>query len=666
MSQQLANSRRILPKATFTPLRVARTEDAGGNAIVRAALLRQLSISPDEVSRLKESLTETDLQTTLDLLVQHNEFVTGSPMDGAAALVMLPAKVLIGIIGALRAQREKDLAKAESELAVLPPADPPRVIIQRTGGWDISKWEPRPIRDPKAEAIATARQKVRQLKELVGSCQTVSKQLTDPPPEPLGILFLEKIVLTPMSTERGELVYSLPLAPKEKVTLSHKEWRVRQEEFTQAVQDSFERYSEQGVTEATELAQSMTDVSFRSIASSATTTTHSGESGYAAGTNVTISKQEDATSTLEDITQRQMSRTQSAAHARTVTARASARSVQEHKISFTTTTVAGAEDFTARVLENAAGDKTMRVDYFRVMRRWKVELQRIGLRLTYSVVLPDPAYELRQPYLELQQLEAAIGSGFVFDLPPGQITNSTWQALGDQFGVTLPPPPTTPDGEEAWRSRTWEILRAAAQVRFAASEEQARRRRDMLRAALVNSDSLRLRRLEKEQLMFLVLKWLFPPLNSNSPAPDDTEQFSVGWQDSLEYGDYIRFVHEAIDWDNLLVNLYPYFWQPSASSEKLLLTHPDPLHREFLRAGAAKVVLTIRPGHEEAVLALLDTGKKMDALPERHRFKRVLDEVAKAHARFASMESEVESLSSWEECTPTGALDIEVVVRPIT
>ena len=48
----------------------------------------------------------------------------------------------------------------------------------------------------------------------------------------VGLLHLERLVMTPGAVERGELLYSLPLAPRETVTLSHKEWTLREEEYS--------------------------------------------------------------------------------------------------------------------------------------------------------------------------------------------------------------------------------------------------------------------------------------------------------------------------------------------------------------------------------------------------------------------------------------------------
>ena len=62
--------------------------------------------------------------------------------------------------------------------------------------------------------------------------------------------------MTPVGVEHGELVHSVPLAPKETVNVAH---RVMEAPSTQTFenlsQDSFEGFSEQGVSEKSDLAQ---------------------------------------------------------------------------------------------------------------------------------------------------------------------------------------------------------------------------------------------------------------------------------------------------------------------------------------------------------------------------------------------------------------------------
>ena len=107
---------------------------------------------------------------------------------------------------------------------------------------------------------------------------------------------------------------------------------------------------------------------------------------------------------------------------------------------------------------------------------------------------------------------------------------------------------------------------------------------------------------------------------------------------------------------------YPYFWDANAVNEgKQLLQHPDPEHREFLRAGAARIIVAIKPGYEEKVLSLLEQGE-VGILVEGHSFKAVIDQVkAEAEAR----KQGPDLVAEWETWTPTGALDLEVLQRMI-
>ena len=75
--------------------------------------------------------------------------------------------------------------------------------------------------------------------------------------EPVGLLHLERLDFVPAGIERGELVHSVPLSPGEEVNIAHKEWSNTSEEFSKLVTDYMEAYSEQGVTEKSELKQSV-------------------------------------------------------------------------------------------------------------------------------------------------------------------------------------------------------------------------------------------------------------------------------------------------------------------------------------------------------------------------------------------------------------------------
>jgi hypothetical protein len=61
--------------------------------------------------------------------------------------------------------------------------------------------------------------------------------------------------------------------------------------------------------------------------------------------------------------------------------------------------------------------------------------------------------------------------------------------------------------------------------------------------------------------------------------------------------------------------LYPYFWgRRDAWRLRMSLTHDDPRHAEFLRSGAARVIVPATPGYEARVLSYLESDPDADEL----------------------------------------------------
>lgn len=75
-------------------------------------------------------------------------------------------------------------------------------------------------------------------------------------------------------------------------------------------------------------------------------------------------------------------------------------------------------------------------------------------------------------------------------------------------------------------------------------------------------------------------------------------------------GRYIRFFEQAFEWEQMVFFFYPYFWGRKAHwRDRALLEDVDPLFSAFLRAGAARIVIAVRPGFEQAVAHFMDTGE---------------------------------------------------------
>jgi hypothetical protein len=279
------------------------------------------------------------------------------------------------------------------------------------------------------------------------------------------MLNLERIEMAPAGLQRGELVTTIPLAPGEETAVTHKEWSVTSKEFTTIVTDSLENTSETGVTDNTDLSTSTTSQNQHSNQFNITATVQGGIPIISGSSTAGMTAQDAGSQSATDSTK----------HATSLTNKASARSRTEHKTTISTTTVTGSAETSTRILKNTSATDPIRIDYFSLMRKWRVRLYRFGLRLTYDLVLPEPGATMRRAYMELDDLRTKIGP-FVFNVkhtdltndpvdkdtglpvPKGDTTTPTvprFQWYADQIGTSVPPypappPPMTTPGVDNW------------------------------------------------------------------------------------------------------------------------------------------------------------------------------------------------------------------------
>lgn len=81
------------------------------------------------------------------------------------------------------------------------------------------------------------------------------------------------------------------------------------------------------------------------------------------------------------------------------------------------------------------------------------------------------------------------------------------------------------------------------------------------------------------------------------------------WSVSLK-APAIQFFETAFEWEQMTYVFYPYFWGRKAEwGEAFAVDDADPLFSHFLRAGAARVVVPVRPAFTEAVLFYVEAGE---------------------------------------------------------
>jgi hypothetical protein len=175
------------------------------------------------------------------------------------------------------------------------------------------------------------------------------------------------------------------------------------------------------VTDNTELAQSVTSQQQHNNQFNIT--------GTVSGGIPIINGSVSSGSTAQDASSQ--SATDSRKHATTITQKASSRSKQEHKVTISTTTVTGTSESMIRTLKNSSPTDPIRIDYFSMMRDWRVRLYRYGVRVTYDLVIPEPDGTLRQAYAYREWLRSQIGP-FVFNELHSTITKDNYLTLAEK------------------------------------------------------------------------------------------------------------------------------------------------------------------------------------------------------------------------------------------
>ena len=91
---------------------------------------------------------------------------------------------------------------------------------------------------------------------------------------------------------------------------------------------------------------------------------------------------------------------------------------------------------------------------------------------------------------------------------------------------------------------------------------------------------------------------------------NEMENFQVYLNDNLDqYTALSKFMEQAFEWEIMDYTFYPYYWADRKQWKDMYLSESvDPLFRSFLQAGMARVIVTVKPGFEDAVQFFLATG----------------------------------------------------------
>ncbi len=95
------------------------------------------------------------------------------------------------------------------------------------------------------------------------------------------------------------------------------------------------------------------------------------------------------------------------------------------------------------------------------------------------------------------------------------------------------------------------------------------------------------------------------------PATKDLANFHINQtQDMDNYASFAKFMEQAFEWNLMSYNFYPFYWGKRDDWNELYQFEcNDPLFRNFMQSGMARVVVTVKPGFENAVMHYMTTGQ---------------------------------------------------------
>jgi hypothetical protein len=168
----------------------------------------------------------------------------------------------------------------------------------------------------------------------------------------------------------------------------------------------------------------------------------------------------------------------------------------------------------------------------------------------------------------------------------------------------------TAEGFAKWQHDTYAAIMEAYLNKKAIYEEKLAQMAIQKGVQVLGRNPYENRRIEREELKKLVamtlMKNSYLSINSFYGGAEPVMNITK----ACENGSKIRFFENAFEWNNMTYVFYPYFWGRRARwISALHLTDPDHDFAAFLRAGAARVQVPVRPGFERAVAYFCQVGE---------------------------------------------------------
>jgi hypothetical protein len=222
----------------------------------------------------------------------------------------------------------------------------------------------------------------------------------------------------------------------------------------------------------------------------------------------------------------------------------------------------------------------------------------------------------------------------------------------------------TPEGFAKWQHAAFDSIMEAYLVQKAEYDEKLAALAIQQGVKILGRNPLENRRIEREELKKLVLMMLTANNNiaRNSILPG--AEPNIDLVKACINGSWIRFFENAFEWNNMMYVLYPYFWgRKSRWISALHFTDPDSDFAAFLKAGAARVQVPVRPGFERAIAYFCQFGVIWEGndppLLDDDLYVPIVDEIAENLGKLDDGVPYPEGAGPWEVRIPTSLVLVQ-------
>lgn len=181
-----------------------------------------------------------------------------------------------------------------------------------------------------------------------------------------------------------------------------------------------------------------------------------------------------------------------------------------------------------------------------------------------------------------------------------------------------------PETKAEWQIKTYEAIMNAYEQALANYQEQVSAAQIQAGVMIQGRNPEFNRKIERDELKKGVLRlltnnfaqtrvsgvWRFNEVFNAMKAVGTFGYPEFDIKEAIVEGRIIQFFEQAFEWNNMTFRFYPYFWGRKGSwRQNFPLTDTDPQFIDFLRAGAARVVVPVHPSYNETILHYMQTNE---------------------------------------------------------